>query len=151
MIIRGYATNSHHKVILENIQNVRAACGDAGIKAENKNSRDSSGKNIIRDSPLSPPHSMDSSSNNASSILKANKRNLINAGQRTLFDVVINVERSQNSKRPEFTGRLCTPTGQVAKLYPDFGSKEKEASSAASVAAKDETLPIKTDGSNLRS
>ncbi|KAL9897125.1 protein asunder-like isoform 1-T2 [Glossina fuscipes fuscipes] len=154
MIIRGYATNSHHKVILENIQNVRAACGDAGIKAENENSRDSSGKNIIRattDSPLSPPHSMDSSSNNASSILKANKRNLINAGQRTLFDVVINVERNQNSKRPEFTGRLCTPTGQVAKLYPDFGSKEKEASSAASVAAKDETLPIKTDGSNLRS
>lgn len=45
---------------------------------------DSSGKSIIRattDSPLSPPHSMDSSSNNAS-ILKANKRNLINAGQR---------------------------------------------------------------------
>uniref|UniRef100_A0A1A9V118 EF_assoc_2 domain-containing protein n=1 Tax=Glossina austeni TaxID=7395 RepID=A0A1A9V118_GLOAU len=45
---------------------------------------DSSGKSIIRattDSPLSPPHSMDSSSNNAS-ILKAKKRNLINAGQR---------------------------------------------------------------------
>lgn len=39
MIIRGYATNSHHKVILENIQNVRAACGDASIKAENENSR----------------------------------------------------------------------------------------------------------------
>jgi len=26
----------------------------------------------------------------------------------------------------DFSGRLCTPLGQVAKLYPDFGNKEKD-------------------------
>lgn len=83
--------------------------------------------------------------------MQCSKHSKLTSFYRTLFDIVINVERSQNSKRPEFTGRLCTPTGQVAKLYPDFGSKEKEAGSATSVATKDETLPIKTDGSSLRS
>lgn len=36
-------------------------------------------------------------------------------------------ERNQTQKRLDFAGRLCTPSGQVAKLYPNLGSKEVNA------------------------
>lgn len=34
VILKGCATTPYHKVILESIQNVRAACGDATVKSE---------------------------------------------------------------------------------------------------------------------
>ncbi|XP_075146406.1 integrator complex subunit 13 asun [Haematobia irritans] len=150
VLIKSCSKTPHHKVILENIQNVRAACGDA-IKTETDTARDSSGKAIIRattDSPLSPPHSMDSTSSSSGHLLKATKRSFNNVG-RSLFDIVASVERSQSNKRPDFSGRLCTPAGQVAKLYPDFGLKEAESSTATPV--KDENIPIKLEVPGIRS
>ncbi|XP_029404976.1 protein asunder [Bactrocera dorsalis] len=145
LLIRAYATTPHHKVILESVQNVRAACGDATVKTENDGSRDSTTKAVMRDSPMSPPHSMDSSSSSIG-VHKAHKRAL-SGGQRSLLDIVTSTERSQSAKRVDFSGRLCTPAGQVAKLYPDFGNKEKDASSTTSTttAVKDENLVIKSE------
>ncbi|XP_013102163.1 protein asunder [Stomoxys calcitrans] len=151
VLIKSCAKTPHHKAILESIQNVRAACGDAAIKSELDGTRDAVGKSIIRattDSPLSPPHSMDTSSAGSSHLLKAAKRNFANVG-RSLFDIVTSAERSQSSKRPDFSGRLCTPVGQVAKLYPEFGLKEAEGSAAAT-PVKDENLPIKLEVPGIR-
>lgn len=107
---------------------------------------DATGKSIIRattDSPLSPPHSMDASNSSSSQMLKTGKRHFSNVGQRSLFDIVASAERSQSNKRADFSGRLCTPLGQVAKLYPDFGSKEKDAGTTNATPIKDENLAIK--------
>ncbi|XP_054725944.1 protein asunder [Anastrepha obliqua] len=146
VLIRAYATTPHHKVILESVQNVRAACGDTTVKTENDGSRDSIGKTVMRDSPMSPPHSMDSSSS-SSSLLKTSKRNLSSSGPRSLLDIFTSTERSQSAKRVDFSGRLCTPAGQIAKLYPDFWNKEKESGSASSsnTAIKEESLGIKLE------
>jgi len=40
--------------------------------------------------------------------------------------MISNAERNQSCKRLDFSGRLCTPLGQTAKLYPDFGNKDKD-------------------------
>ncbi|XP_023306840.2 protein asunder [Lucilia cuprina] len=154
VLIKGCASTPYHKVILENIQNVRAACGDATVKSETDLARDAAGKSIIRattDSPLSPPHSMDTSSSGSTQLLKASKRSFSNVGQRSLFDIVSSVERSQSNKRADFSGRLCTPLGQVAKLYPDFGTKEKEPGSTNATPIKDENLSIKLEVPGIRS
>lgn len=37
ILLKGCTTTPHHKVILESIQNVRAACGDSTVKNENEN------------------------------------------------------------------------------------------------------------------
>lgn len=67
---------------------------------------------------------------------------------RTLFDIVTSAERNQANKRPDFSGRLCTPSGQIAKLYPEFGNKDKEVGPASS---KEDTSTIKLDSSTIRS
>lgn len=43
---------------------------------------------------------------------------------RSLLDIFVSAEKNQNQKRLDFTGRMCTPIGQIAKLYPDLGMKE---------------------------
>uniref|UniRef100_A0A182XVD6 Protein asunder n=1 Tax=Anopheles stephensi TaxID=30069 RepID=A0A182XVD6_ANOST len=48
------------------------------------------------------------------------------SGGRSLFDVLATTERTISQKRIDFSGRLCTPTGQVAKLYSHIGSKDAE-------------------------
>lgn len=144
-----------------------AACGDNTVKIEGDNSRkfhffcgcislyfkyvclylflgDASGKNIIRattDSPLSPPHSMDT---NILGKIATGKRGLSTNGQRSLLDIILSADRTQSTKRLDFSGRLCTPQGQVAKLYPDFGTKEKEVTATVgATAVKEEGLGIK--------
>lgn len=89
---------------------------------------------------------MDTSSSSSGQLLKASKRSFSNVGQRSLFDIMASAERSQSSKRPDFSGRLCTPSGQVAKLYPDFGTKEKE----SVTPVKDESLGIKIEVPGIR-
>uniref|UniRef100_T1P9Y3 Protein asunder n=1 Tax=Musca domestica TaxID=7370 RepID=T1P9Y3_MUSDO len=153
VIIKSCASTPYHKKILENIQNVRAACGDATVKSELDATSDPSGKTIIRattDSPLSPPHSMDTSSSGTGHISKVTKRNFSNVGQRSLFDIVSSTERSQCSKRTDFSGRLCTPLGQVAKLYPDFGLKDADGSATTATPVKEETLGIKLEVPGIR-
>lgn len=78
-------------------------------------------RNIIRattDSPLSPPHSMEGN------FLSKAKRNLSSNGHRSLLDIFASAEKSISQKRLDFTGRMCTPAGQVAKLYPELGMKD---------------------------
>ncbi|XP_016990393.2 protein asunder [Drosophila rhopaloa] len=127
-LIQLNATTMHHKNLLESLQSLRAAYGDAPLKSE-------SGASLLRsytESPLSPerlePLSSGSASgsSNSNSLLKASKRRMSSCGQRSLLDIISSAERSQSNKRLDFSGRLCTPLGQVAKLYPDFGNKEKD-------------------------
>ncbi|KAH8295121.1 hypothetical protein KR018_007547 [Drosophila ironensis] len=142
-LIQLNATTLHHKNLLESLQSLRAAYGDA--KSETSS-------NLLRsftESPLSPERlepmpsgGATSGGINTNSLLKASKRRMSSCGQRSLFDIISSAERSQSNKRLDFSGRICTPLGQVAKLYPDFGNKEKEAALAgASIAtnAKEET------------
>uniref|UniRef100_A0A0A1XJQ0 Protein asunder n=1 Tax=Zeugodacus cucurbitae TaxID=28588 RepID=A0A0A1XJQ0_ZEUCU len=87
VLIRAFATTPHHKVILESVQNVRAACGDATVKTENDGSRDSATKAVMRDSPMSPPHSMDSSSSSSIALHKTHKRALSGGQRYEVFEI----------------------------------------------------------------
>lgn len=60
----------------------------------------------------------------------------------SLLDMISSAERSQSCKRLDFSGRLCTPLGQTAKLYPDFGNKDKDAVTPVAVTSnlKDEAI-----------
>ncbi|KAH8347248.1 hypothetical protein KR059_007255 [Drosophila kikkawai] len=133
-LIQLNATTVHHKNLLESLQSLRAAYGDGPLKSE-------AGASLLRsytESPLSPerlePISSGSASgsSNSNSLLKASKRRMSSCGQRSLLDIISSAERSQSNKRLDFSGRLCTPLGQVAKLYPDFGNnKEKDSLTTA--------------------
>ncbi|XP_068153200.1 LOW QUALITY PROTEIN: protein asunder [Drosophila tropicalis] len=112
----------HHKNLLESLQSLRSAYGDVPTKSE-------SGNALLRsytESPLSPERLEPTSSSSSNSLLKARKRRMSTCGQRSLFDIISSAERSQSNKRLDFSGRLCTLPGQVAKLYPDFGNKDKD-------------------------
>uniref|UniRef100_A0A182SIC2 Protein asunder n=1 Tax=Anopheles maculatus TaxID=74869 RepID=A0A182SIC2_9DIPT len=63
-----------------------------------------------------------SSSSSSSSTSKKS----FGSGGRSLFDVLATTERTISQKRIDFSGRLCTPSGQVAKLYSHLGSKDAE-------------------------
>lgn len=67
------------------------------------------------DSPLSPPGGEGPRKRAFSSV----------AGTRTLLDIFLDANRAQSQKRLDFAGRLCTPAGQVAKLYPHLAQKEE--------------------------
>ncbi|XP_049532145.1 protein asunder [Anopheles darlingi] len=129
------------------------------------------------DSPMSPPHSMSTDTtapltgsaagglsvggrestsgtgaagNSALAILGARgSKKLFNTGARSLFDTLATTERTISQKRIDFSGRLCTPTGQIAKLYPHFGTKDSDAgqgrgaATAAAVAAAAATVDAK--------
>lgn len=47
--------------------------------------------------------------------------------RRSLLDIYVAAERERTNKRIDFAGRLCTPIGQVAKLYPNLGQKDANA------------------------
>lgn len=70
------------------------------------------------DSPLSPPITDTRSKRISFPSVGTN---------RTLFDIVMATERAQTQKRLDFSGRLCTPPGQIAKLYPQLQAKEAAA------------------------
>uniref|UniRef100_A0A336MX73 Protein asunder n=1 Tax=Culicoides sonorensis TaxID=179676 RepID=A0A336MX73_CULSO len=67
------------------------------------------------DSPLSPPCDVGTSRKRAFST---------GGGTRSLLDIFIAADRAQSQKRLDFSGRLCTPQGQIAKLYPQLGLKD---------------------------
>uniref|UniRef100_A0A182PEI2 Protein asunder n=1 Tax=Anopheles epiroticus TaxID=199890 RepID=A0A182PEI2_9DIPT len=48
------------------------------------------------------------------------------SGGRSLLDVLASTERAISQKRIDFSGRLCTPSGQVAKLYSHVGAKDAD-------------------------
>lgn len=39
---------------------------------------------------------------------------------RTLYDIQVAADRALSRKRLDFAGRLCTPHGKIAKLYPNL-------------------------------
>ncbi|EDW15140.1 protein asunder [Drosophila mojavensis] len=123
-LIQLNAHTPHHKNLLESLQSLRAAYGDAS----NKSDPSAAHLRSYTESPLSPERLEPTNSVNSSSssILKASKRRMSGCGQRSLLDIISSAERSQSSKRLDFSGRLCTPLGQTAKLYPEFGNKDKE-------------------------
>lgn len=69
---------------------------------------------VTTDSPLSPP------------ILTDTRKRVFPAGggNRTLLDIFLASDRAHSQKRLDFSGRLCTPPGQIAKLYPQLQTKE---------------------------
>lgn len=120
VLIQNSADTPQHKAILQCLQECRSKGIESSAKSDSESSRDAP-KNIIRattDSPLSPPHGMEGN------FLSKAKRNLASNGHRSLLDIFVSAEKSQNQKRLDFSGRMCTPAGQVAKLYPDLGVKE---------------------------
>ncbi|XP_052867739.1 protein asunder [Anopheles cruzii] len=86
------------------------------------------------DSPMSPPHSMGTGDSSAAAATllggreASGNKKLFNTGAaRSLLDVLATTERTLSQKRIDFSGRLCTPPGQVAKLYPHVGPKDPDA------------------------
>ncbi len=67
---------------------------------------------------MSPPLSGDST------VMAKMKNPFGGTGNRSLLDIFTAAERVQSQKRIDFAGRLCTPIGQIAKLYPNLGVKE---------------------------
>lgn len=70
---------------------------------------------------MSPPLSGDST------VMAKLKNPFGGTGNRSLLDIFTTAERLQTQKRCDFAGRLCTPIGQIAKLYPNIGAKESVA------------------------
>lgn len=86
------------------------------------------------DSPLSPTSGIDVRSKRTFSASSG--------GNRSLLDIFLAAERVQNTKRLDFSGRLCTPPGQIAKLYPNLLTKEAAAAAAAAGGKDVEALKL---------
>lgn len=71
------------------------------------------------DSPMSPTHGDLPRSH-------GNKKFFTTTGNKTLFDMITASERAISQKRLDFSGTLCTPHGQIAKLYNGIGMKEND-------------------------
>lgn len=55
-----------------------------------------------------------------------NKKLFTTTGNKTLFDMITASERAISQKRLDFSGTICTPHGQIAKLYTGIGMKEND-------------------------
>lgn len=121
-----------HKAILQCIRKVRSAQnpndnGDSGessalgglrklIDVGGGESSSISAGSLLRssiDSPMSPP---------AVTAFKGLKHR----ATMTLYDIMMAKEHAISSKRMDFSGRLATPDGQIAVLYPHLLTKEAQ-------------------------
>lgn len=68
---------------------------------------------VLRSSPLSPTP------------LDRHNKNLKHRATLSLYDILMAKEQSIANKRIDFSGRLATPHGQIAVLYPHFAAKEQ--------------------------
>jgi hypothetical protein len=120
--------SAKHKAILQCIRQVRAKSNsDATEKVEDPalgslrrmldgNDSSSSSINILRssvDSPLSPTP------------IERHK-GLKHKATISLYDIMMAKEQALANKRLDFSGRLATPDGQIAVLYPHIVSKEAQ-------------------------
>lgn len=84
------------------------------------------GRSLLRnstDSPQSPPRSSDPPVlKHRNSFSSSNT----NGQQKSLFEMFSSAEAKQSQKRMDFSGKLCTAPGQIAKLYPDLGLKNDQ-------------------------
>lgn len=122
-------TSPGHKTVLKCIRDCRSR---APIEIQDKDEPiDAHRASVIRattDSPMSPPHSMAVVDSSVSALLAGSSRSskkVLGGGTKSLFDILATAERTQSQKRIDFSGRLCTPQGQEAKLYPNLGMKEE--------------------------
>ena len=102
-----------HKAILQCIRKVRSA---QTPEASEKMDVDSGSMSVLRssvDSPLSPTP------------LERHK-GLKSRATLSLYDIMMAKEQAIATKRIDFSGRLATPAGQVAVLYPHLIAKEAQ-------------------------
>lgn len=115
-----------HKAVLQCIRKVRTQSPDAGEKEVDSAlgglrkmleiAEPSTSLNILRsstDSPMSPPP-------------MERVKGVKHRATMTLFDIMMAKEQAIANKRLDFSGRLATPLGQVATLYPHFAAKEAQ-------------------------
>lgn len=115
-----------HKAVLQCIRKVRTQSPESGEKEvdsalgglrkmlEVGEPTSTSAINILRsstDSPMSPP---------PMERLKGVKHR----ATMTLYDIMMGKEQAIANKRLDFSGRLATPIGQIATLYPHLAAKE---------------------------
>ncbi|CAO1432932.1 unnamed protein product [Diamesa serratosioi] len=122
--------SSGHKAIMQCIRECRAQAPetssdkselDQALRKLLENSDSVNQANIIRsttDSPMSPPPHAESSSG----VMR--HKTIKHRATMTLFDMVMAKDRATGNKRLDFSGRLATPPGQIAILYPAFLAKE---------------------------
>ncbi|XP_055523841.1 protein asunder [Wyeomyia smithii] len=134
LVVSYSGISAGHKAVLKCIRDCRSRNPlDAQDKDEAAEAHRASVIRATTDSPMSPPHSMSSVVNDSAvtSLLASSSRSSTkktsNSGTKSLFDILTSTERAQSQKRIDFSGRLCTPPGQVAKLYPNFGVKDETA------------------------
>ncbi|XP_058813409.1 protein asunder [Topomyia yanbarensis] len=130
-IVSHSGTSTGHKAVLKCVRDCRSR---TPLEVQDKDeAAEAHRASVIRattDSPMSPPHSMSIGDSAVSALLAGSSRGSkksLSSGTRSLFDILASSERIQSQKRIDFSGRLCTPPGQVAKLYPNFGVKEEPA------------------------
>ncbi|XP_055586465.1 protein asunder [Uranotaenia lowii] len=134
MVVSHTGSSVGHKAVLKCIRDCRSRT-PIEIVDKDDAAADAHRASVIRattDSPMSPPHS---SVGDATALLlgagrSGGTKKILGGGTRSLFDVLASTERVQSQKRIDFSGRLCTPSGQVAKLYPNLGTKEEPAAAA---------------------
>lgn len=117
-----------HKAVLQCIRKVRTQSPDAGEKEVDSAlgglrkmleiGEPSTGPalSILRtstDSPMSPPP-------------MERHKGVKHRATMSLLDIMISKEQAIANKRLDFSGRLATPLGQIASLYPHFAAKEAQ-------------------------
>lgn len=113
-----------HKAVLQCIRKVRTQTPEAGDKEtdsalgglrkmlEIAEPTTSSPLGVLRtstDSPMSPP--------------PVERKGIKHRATMSLYDIMMNKEQVTANKRLDFSGRLATPLGQVAVLYPHLAKE----------------------------
>lgn len=110
-----------HKAVLQCIRKVRTASPEGGelegglrkMLEINESSALINPSRLSTESPMSPPP------------LERHK-GFKHRATMSLYDILMGREQAIANKRLDFAGRLATPLGQVATLYPQFVAKEAQ-------------------------
>lgn len=116
-----------HKAVLQCIRKVRTQSPESGEKEVDTalgglrkmldiGEASTLAQSILRtstDSPMSPPP-------------MERHKGVKHRATLTLFDIMIGKEQAIANKRLDFSGRLATPIGQIATLYPHLAAKETQ-------------------------
>ncbi|XP_055716375.1 protein asunder [Phlebotomus papatasi] len=131
ILVATSGTSKGHKTVLACIRECRSRGSDSAEKftfdathREFDTQEATHKSNVIRattDSPMSPPSAVD---------MSAIGKKFSSGENKSLLDIITASEKNATQKRLDFGGRLCTPAGQIAKLYPNLGAKEAPARDA---------------------
>lgn len=115
-----------HKAVLQCIRKVRTQSPEASEKEVDSalgglrkmldiSEPTASALNVLRsstDSPMSPP--------------MEHHKGVRHRATLSLYDIMMSKEQAVANKRLDFSGRLATPLGQIATLYPHLAAKETQ-------------------------